>query len=278
MNSRKLEKRYKGLHYEVGRLPDRLISSPLYWNLPYETRRLLYAVLSPSSIRRIHKLRSMQSENLNTPTLKPFCDTQSIFVHIPKSAGISLGFSLYGRKTGDHRTIADYKLCFSQSEFESFFKFTFVRNPWDRLLSAYLYMKDGGRNKQDHDWSSQFLSPYNSFDEFVSGWVNEANVRRGLHFRPQYEFLCANGSTPEVDSICYFETIAADYEYVRSIIGTGSELVARNRTANKKKDYRHYYTKRTREIVEYVYRDDIRIFGYDFENTSLNDPLTKRGT
>ena len=123
MTNRHLEKRYKGLHYEAGRLPDRLIDSKLYWSLPYEIRRFMYGVFSPTSLWRIHQQRSVQPENLNASTLKLFCDTQSIFVHIPKSAGISIGLSLYGRKTGDHRTIADYKLCFTKNEFQSFFKF-----------------------------------------------------------------------------------------------------------------------------------------------------------
>jgi hypothetical protein len=278
MNNRSLEKRYRGLHYEIGQLPDRLIFSASYWSLPYEIRRFLYFVLSPRSHRRIYKLRSMQPENLNAQTLKPFYDTQSIFVHVPKAAGISVGFSLYGRKTGDHRTIGDYKLCFQKKEFNSFFKFTFVRNPWDRLVSAYLYMKKGGRNKDDYDWSMKFLSPYKNFEEFVMDWVNEQNIRLGLHFRPQYEFLCTNESTLELEFIGYFENIVHDYEHIRNKIGVGRDLAVYNKTANEKKDYRHYYSKRTREIVEYVYREDIRLLGYNFDNSSLKGQLAKRCT
>lgn len=276
MNTPDLDNRYKGLYFEVGRLPTRLVYSTLYWRLPYELRRFLHAVLSPSSLGRIHKLRSIQPEDLNATTIKPFLSTQSIFVHVPKAAGISVGFGLYDRKTGDHRTIADYKLCFRKHEFESFFKFAFVRNPWDRLFSAYSYMKLGGRNKGDYDWSIKHLSPYNSFDEFVTGWVNEENIRLGFHFRPQYEFLCTIGSKIEVDFIAYFEHIANDYEYIRNKIGTGKTLTTMNKTAGMKKDYRLYYNKTTREIVGNVYREDIQLFGYNFEGTSLEDQLTKR--
>lgn len=269
MNNRYLEKRYRGLHYEVGQLPACLIFSPFYWSLPYKIRRFLFVILSPHSLRRIYWLRSIQPENLNNQTLTPFRNTQSIFVHVPKSAGISIGYSLYGRKTGDHRTIADYKLCFKKDEFKSFFKFTFVRNPWDRLVSAYLYMKNGGRNKEDYDWSTKVLSPYKNFEEFVIGWLKEENIRQGLHFRPQYEFLCSKGSTIEVDFIGHFENIANDYDYIKSKIGMGRELGCYNKTGNKKKDYRRYYTGRTKEIVEYIYREDIKLFGYDFNNRSL---------
>lgn len=266
MNKLALEKRYKGLHYEVGQLPSRLMNSNSYWGLPYEFRQLLHVAFSPASLRRTYKLRSVQPESLDAQSLKPFRDTKSLFVHIPKSAGISVGYSLYGRKTGDHRTIADYKLCLTRSEFASFFKFTFVRNPWDRLFSAYSHMKRGGRNQHDFDWSQKYLSGYNSFDDFVSDWVNEDNVRLGLHFRPQYEFLCSKGSTPEVDRICRFENIAKDYEDVRRKLGVGTELATHNATSSEKKDYRSYYNRKTIAIVESVYRQDIETFGYNFDS------------
>ena len=263
MNERDLKKRWRGLQYEAGRLPHCLIYSKWYWSLPHDLRRFLYMGLFPGSSWGIRKLRSVEPENLNAPTLKPFFDTRSIFVHIPKCAGLSITFGLYGRKTGDHRTIADYKLAFSKSEFKSFFKFAFVRNPWDRLLSAYFYMKQGGRNKQDYDWSIRYLSPYDNFDEFVLKWVNEDNIRLGLHFRPQFEFVCTKNHELEVDFIGYFENIENDYEHICNVIAIGSRLQAINKSAGKK-DYRDYYNEETKSIVEHVYRADIKLFGYAF--------------
>ena len=270
-----LQKRYQGLHYEVGQLPERLIESSTYWKLPYNLRRLLHVTCAPGSFRYLHRMRKAWPENLNNPSLKPFCDTQSIFVHVPKAAGISVGFSLYGRKTGDHRTIADYKLCFGKKEFDSFFKFTFVRNPWDRLLSAYMYLKGGGRNESDYKWSVKYLSSYTTFEAFVTDWVNKDNIRLGLHFRPQFEFLCDEDGVPEVDFVGYYESINSDYEYIKQKIGSGGKLTSNNKTSNKK-DYRQYYSDRTIAIVESVYSDDIRIFGYTFDGLANSMALGNR--
>lgn len=268
MNSRKLEKRYQGLHYEVGRLPSGVIHSPWYWSLPHDFRQFLYEAYVVMRFRRPGMRRPVNYGNPDYPNFEPFLHTRSIFVHVPKTGGTSVTFGLYGRKTGDHRTIADYKLCFPRHEFHSFFKFSFARNPWDRLLSAYLYMKHGGRNKEDCEWSIKYLRNFHSFHDFVTHWVNEENIRRGLHFRPQYEFLCTTGCEPEVDFIGYYEDLYREYEYIRGKLGAGGKLVPMNRTSRKKGNYRDYYTAKTRAIVEKVYQKDIELFSYSFNGTS----------
>lgn len=57
--------------------------------------------------------------------------------------------TLFGNLGGAQLRIPHDQLIFSQREFEDYFKFTFVRNPWDRLLSAFLFLKKGGANKVD---------------------------------------------------------------------------------------------------------------------------------
>jgi hypothetical protein len=259
------EKRYRGLHYEVGRLPTSLMSSPLFWNLPHELRRSVFVNLSPERRRHIHNLREADPENRDISSLIPFLQTKSIFVHVPKAAGTSTVYGLYGRKAGDHRTIADYQLCFSQKEFNSFFKFAFVRNPWDRLLSAYLYLKQGGRNQEDQEWAETYLSSYETFPEFVTQWVNQDNIQSGLHFRLQTEFLCTHQARLAVDFIGYLETIDQDYEYIRGKLGIGQPLKTRNQTIQREKDYRQYYSKAMIQIVERVYQQDIALLGYTFD-------------
>ncbi|NJK64871.1 MAG: sulfotransferase family protein [Synechococcaceae cyanobacterium SM2_3_1] len=241
------------------------MSSPLFWNLPHELRRLVFVNLSSERRNHIHNLREKDPEHRDISSLIPFLQTRSIFVHIPKAAGTSAVYSLYGRKAGDHRTIADYQLCFSQKEFDSFFKFAFVRNPWDRLLSAYLYLKQGGRNREDQEWAETYLCIFETFTQFVQQWVNEENIQLGLHFRPQSDFLCTHKAQLAVDFIGYLEDIDRDYEYIRGKLGIGQPLKTRNQTMHREKDYRQYYSNETIQIVERVYQQDIALLGYTFE-------------
>ncbi len=253
------------------------INDKMFWKLPYEMRRAIFKKQNPHRYKRLIDLRKETPEKLSAATFKPFLDTQSIFVHIPKAAGISVGYSLYGRHTGNHTTVAEYQMAFSRNEFNTFFKFCFVRNPWDRLLSAYLFMKNGGRNKGDRKWADENLTGFNSFNHFVLDWLNTENANSGIHFKPQNQFITTpNSLPPKVNFVGFFENIENDWEGIRKKMGVKSPLIFNNKTESKKKDYRSYYNNKTIEIVASVYHDDIALFGYSFENETLYRQLEHR--
>ena len=60
-----------------------------------------------------------------------------IFIHINKCGGTSIDKVFSGKFRG-HKKAFDYKKL-NPKEFENYFKFTFVRNPWDRVVSFYHY-------------------------------------------------------------------------------------------------------------------------------------------
>ena len=266
MDQHLIDKITRGWGYEANCLPESVFRSSRFWALPYGVRRLALWTACPKSVVRIARLRNQKRDpdKPRLPTLLPCLATRSIFVHIPKAAGTSLLSSLYGGKTGDHRTIKDYQLCFSQREFESFFKFAFVRNPWDRLYSAFAYVKRGGRNEQTANWAEKHFAQVNDFEEFVLHWMNEESIRSNVHFRPQYEFLSTDGETIDVDFIGRFEDIEADFEQVRLKIGSDQRLPCLNRNAHRVPDYRSAYSDAMVAAVEAVYRKDIEMLGYDF--------------
>jgi len=242
----------------------------LFWNFPYETRRKLFKLLRKNNFMNLMKMRANVPEKLFEPTFEPFVRNKCIFVHIPKAAGISIGYSLFGRHTGNHRTIKEYQIIFSKEEFDSFFKFTFVRNPWDRLASAYMFMKKGGRNSFDAEWAEKYLTQFNDFEDFVLNWVNTDNINLGAHIKPQYKFVTTNNiKKVDVDFVGYFETIENDYEYIRQQLGFGSKLEVKNKTTDKRNDFREYYSDKMIQIVEDAYREDIELFGYNFDNSSI---------
>jgi hypothetical protein len=234
----------------------------LLWRFPYKSRQVLFRTLAPWAHKRFQGMRKIDTEKGRS--LKPFDEQKCIFVHITKCAGISISRSLFGNLGGAHLRIPHYELIFSQHEFETYFKFTFVRNPWDRLVSAFLFLKKGGANKQDKAWADENLSEFDDFHTFVTRWVNRRNVNSWKHFVPQYKFLCEPRSqTPKVDFIGYFERIEADFAYIQKRLGSNSNLQHLNKTSGRKRDYTEYYTQATSKIVADVYEEDIRLFRYD---------------
>lgn len=242
----------------------------VYWNgCPYELRRFLFKVRSPQSYQTLQNLRLEAHGSQDSASLRPFLDSRSIYVHIPKTAGVSINTSLYDGPTGIHKSIAMFQKAFSKQEYDDFFKFAFVRNPWDRLVSAYLFMKKGGRNDFDKRWAEEHLAPYSQFEDFVIHWLNKDNIQLGIHFKPQTSFICLpTKSGHEMDFIGYFERLQADYQFVRDRLATGTTLSFQNRN-NTRRDYRTYYTPETQAIVGEVYKEDIELLGYDFDNASI---------
>ena len=107
-----------------------------------------------------------------------------IFIHIPKTAGISVTQALFGNYADGHTTIKNYKKKFLPQTVEKYFKFTFVRNPYDRLYSAYNFLKKGGMNAEDKQWADSNISEYNDFEDFVFNWLTKENAYGRTHFVP----------------------------------------------------------------------------------------------
>ncbi|MEO2059128.1 MAG: sulfotransferase family 2 domain-containing protein [Mesonia sp.] len=186
-----------------------------------------------------------------------------VFVHIPKNAGLSVCYTLFGNTGGSHRKITSYQKLFHPKTFASYFKFTFVRNPWDRLVSTYFFLKNGGLTEKDRVWAAAHLSDYEDFESFVKGWLTPAHIHDSLHFQPQYIFLEDETGKIAVDFIGRFERINEDFEYVADRLGIERRLKKTN-TSKRKKNYQEYYNEETRAIVSSVYQRDIELFNYTF--------------
>jgi hypothetical protein len=196
---------------------------------------------------------------------KCFDDTRSIFIHIPKAAGVSVAETLYGTRAGRHTTIGQYQIAFPASDFYSYFKFTFVRNPWDRTYSAYRYLMSGAMGgKHDLDWVAANLEGASSFEKFVVDFLPLPNVRQGIHFRSQESHLrSAITGKICVDFIGRFERIQEDFGVISRRLGMEIELPHLNKS-NLSGVYRDAYSERMRKIVGEIYELDARIFEYDF--------------
>ncbi|HYW75002.1 MAG TPA: sulfotransferase family protein [Gammaproteobacteria bacterium] len=226
----------------------------------------------------------LRARRLSVPgdgySFQGFDTRRCIFVHIPKAAGVSINRTLFGNLGGGHRSMRDYQLIFSRRDFERYFKFTFVRNPWDRLLSAYNFLKRGGMTKDDRLWAEANLAAYDDFEQFVTGWVTRSNLSLYVHFKPQVDFLrTPHSDRLPIDFLGFYENLSADFRYVCRRLGLPGniELTQENRTAvgAGAPDYRSRYTDEMREIVAEAYREDIVTFGYAFDDSSPDALLAR---
>ncbi len=207
-------------------------------------------------------------------SFEPFDKHGAIFVHIPKCAGVSVNNTLFGNLAGGHRTFDEYLTVFEADSIVNYFKFTIVRNPWDRLVSAYFFLKKGGFNQRDKAWFDRELSHYNGFDQFVKEWLNRKNIWRFEHFRPQAHYIFDKYNKIPIDFVGFFENLNEDFNYIAEKVGVSERLPCDN--VGKHKNYQDYYNEETIEIVSHVYKDDIKLLGYDFRNTTIKQQIRLR--
>jgi hypothetical protein len=232
------------------------------------------------------------------------CDRyRCLFVHIPKTAGMSIeqvflelvGLTwntraplLLGRNDDpslspprlEHLKAGEYvgRGHLSAGQFDSYFKFSFVRNPWDRLVSEYKYR--GYPVKID-------FKTYLFKHLPAPGWTDTY-----CHVVPQYDFLYDEAGKLLVDFVGRYESLQADFDTVcarigipptplprvnRSLEGTRPnslrELRKQLRRALWSRERKHifphytqYYDDESREFVGRLFRRDVEAFNYAFDD------------
>lgn len=189
-----------------------------------------------------------------------------IFVHIPKTGGVAIQNTLFNSFGGGHYTIQNYQPILGQRLFNEYFKFSFVRNPWDRLLSAYCFLKRGGMNPFDAQFSETQLKQFDDFNDFVENWVNSENIKTFTHFKKQCDFLLNNKNKIDLDFLGYYENLNQDFEVIKQHLKMPSALQLKwlNASSLERKNYKDYYNETAQKIVSKVYEQDIDLFKYTF--------------
>lgn len=201
---------------------------------------------------------------------------QFVFVHIRKAAGTSLrqilekvalpknnnlwykflsrnGFAIDYHKYSfrKHANLLEAERSMPEDRFKQYFKFAIVRNPWDRLVSEYEYIKTQpthSRFKKLHAMD---------FAEFVAYQAK----RPAAH---QVNALRKKNGELGTDFVGKLETLEASLAVIGEKIGLSfAELPHINQV--KRRDYRSYYSESLAETVASLWQRDISYFGYEFE-------------
>ena len=193
-----------------------------------------------------------------------------LFVHIPKTAGNSIqsilrdysedelvalrgeqdGIERFGLrnpkyKIKKHSTLAEYKAALGEVQFGDLYKFTCVRNPWDRMVSYYFTP-----TQSPETWDRK------QFRRIISKAVSVADYLR-LDQGKEDPFS-------NVDYIMRFENLADDFRTVCGTLGISPTTLPRYNRSSRE-HYSKYYDDELRELVCARFAAEIERFGYIFE-------------
>ncbi|MBF0100920.1 MAG: sulfotransferase family 2 domain-containing protein [Desulfobacterales bacterium] len=205
-----------------------------------------------------------------------------IFFHVPKSAGLSIKEALKpysnepqrfkidrppqtkGNKPNPmydiwkasllHVKATDVREELSINEFNNFYKFAFVRNPWDWQVSMYHFLKQ---------MQYKPLDGIDSFEHYLN-WVAQTKhpFPKGAT-KLQKDILTDENGKLLVDFVGRYETLEKDFTHVCHFLNINAMLPNLNATVHQ--DYRSYYNNYTRSLVESFCKLDIELFGYSFD-------------
>ncbi len=199
-----------------------------------------------------------------------------VFIHIQKTGGVSV-------KTVLNKNIPDARgflgthdpaingLNRMDANWEKFFVFSVVRNPWARLVSWYsmISQADPTNIKPNHRFWQYIWREGPTFEDFLvkcTDVIDDFDGQKCAAFN-QLDYLTDPDGRIIVDFIGRLENIKEDASYIFKKVGLeGSELPHRNKS--KHGHYSEYYTPVLRDLVGERYYKDIEYFGYEFEDGS----------
>lgn len=201
---------------------------------------------------------------------------QFIFIHIRKAAGASINKllkplsnkqprDLLSKLKSKSRLEKDYhKFNFQAHDdinivkkiippeiFKSYFKFSFVRNPWARLVSEYEYIR---KEKNHHRHKKVMKMDFQTYIRYQAR-------RFDAH---QINMLADRNCILLMDFIGKFENLNNDWGFVCEKIGIPFLLLP-HENRNKQVDYRSYYSDDEKNLVKKLWQRDIEAFDYSFE-------------
>ncbi len=186
------------------------------------------------------------------------------FIHMPKCGGTSIDESeLFDKNKYPARGHAGYYKFRSHlsEDFKEYKCFTLVRNPWDRLSSAFYYLSEGGAgNPVDLKLKSDYLDVFdNDLKPFLDDFIKQPEKYLSiLHMKPMHNFF-----NPSRCGIKYFiqklEAIG-DTQGLHDFLGVDFVLPHKRKRNSYKKE--KVFTKELFEAVRNIYIEDVNLFSY----------------
>lgn len=151
-----------------------------------------------------------------------------------------------------HISLSQARPYLGEEVFAQYFKFAFVRNPFDRFVSycAFMTREDGEFERDPARVMRHFLFADRPTDHLL--------------FSPQYQFVADGEGRLLTDALGRVEDMQSSYDSICKALNLPSTPLDRV-NSTRRGDYRQYYDAETKSAVAELYRRDLELFGYDFE-------------
>ena len=212
---------------------------------------------------------------MNNPAVLISDERGFVFIHVPKTGGSSVGAALepmcpprqrgrlgawlrplglprdYRRfRFRRHDPLVMVERVMPPQRFSRFFKFAFVRNPWDRLVSEY----NSVLSLPGHRRHARVRA--------LGGFKAYLRREAPVVLSSQRQLLVDSTGEIGADFVGRFERLEEDFARVCERLGIEAVLPHLNRHAHD--DYRSYYDDESRELVRWHWGEDVDSFDYEF--------------
>ena len=207
-----------------------------------------------------------------------------IFLHIPKTGGTALTLALEARAMKDdiligdtpkararkgrlqgvksagrlwkHSTLADIAGLATEAEIADFFTLTLVRNPWDRAVSYYHWLRG-----QSFAHPAVGLAKTHDF----SGFLNHPQTETSLRLWPYTAYMRAPNGQERASLYARLEHLDADLAPFEAHLGFRLTPLPRANESERARDWRGFYSDADAALLADICAGDIARFGYRFD-------------
>jgi hypothetical protein len=208
-----------------------------------------------------------------------------IFVHIPKTGGTALTLALEARAMKDdiligdtpkararrgrirgvksagrlwkHSTLADIAGLASDAEIADYFTLTLVRNPWDRVVSYYHWLR-----AQSFAHPAVGLARARDF----SGFLNHPQTQASLAAWPYAAYMRDRTGEEQCRLFLRLEHLDDDIAPFEAHLGFRLTPLARANESDRRRDWRPFYSDADAALIAEISAEDVARFGYRFDD------------
>jgi hypothetical protein len=189
-------------------------------------------------------------------------ENKFIFVHIPKNSGTTMSKVLKDKYTEskllmwvDEKTGIDKMHLYvnviwtyiDENKCNKYMKFCIIRNPYDRVYSAWKSLK------------KQY--PEKDIDLFVKKRLNQKFINKNAQYNPQHIFIFDKQGKQFVDEIINFNNINDDINNLNIKYNLNIPLYGNQKT-EKPTEYNRYFNKESIDIINNLYEKDFDLLGF----------------